>query len=84
MVIKMSQEVYKYIETALEKKKTLFQAEVINLNQIKKNVSNEFKFQNLKFWKIKDKSNNDQLRAVTGICFMFISLVVMGLYSNLL
>ena len=29
MVIKMSQEVYKYIETALEKKKTLFQAEVI-------------------------------------------------------
>ena len=80
----MSQEVYKYIETALEKKKTLFQAEVINLNQIKKNVSNEFKFQNLKFWKIKDKSNNDQLRAVTGICFMFISLVVMGLYSNLL
>ena len=84
MDIKMSQEVYKYIETALEKKKTLFQAEVINLNQIKKNVSNEFKFQNLKFWKIKDKSNNDQLRAVTGICFMFISLVVMGLYSNLL
>ena len=84
MDIKMSQEVYKYIETALEKKKTLFQAEVINLNQIKKNVSNEFKFQNLKFWKIKDKSNNDQFRAVTGICFMFISLVVMGLYSNLL
>ena len=32
----MSQEVYKYIETALEKKETLFQAEVINLNQIKK------------------------------------------------
>ena len=29
----MSQEVYKYIETALEKKETLFQAEVINLNQ---------------------------------------------------
>jgi len=80
----MSQEVYKYIETALEKKKTLFQAEVINLNQIKKKSSKEFELPNLNFWKIKDKSNNDQLRAVTGICFMFISLVVMGLYSNLL
>tara|TARA_B100000035_G_C20756136_1_gene446219 strand:+ start:191 stop:433 length:243 start_codon:yes stop_codon:yes gene_type:complete len=80
----MSQEVYKYIETALEKKKTLFQAEVINLNQVKKNATKEFKFQDLRFWKLNDKSNSDQLRAVTGICFMFISLVVMGLYSNLL
>ena len=80
----MSQEVYKYIETALEKKKTLFQAEVINLNQIKKKSSKEFELPNLNFWKIKDKSNNDQLRAVTGICFMFVSLVLMGLYSNLL
>ena len=80
----MSQEVYKYIETALEKKKTLFQAEVISLNQIKKKSSKEFELPNLNFWKLKDKSNNDQLRAVTGICFMFISLVLMGLYSNLL
>ena len=80
----MSQEVYKYIETALEKKKTLFQAEVISLNQIKKKSSKEFELPNLKFWKLKDKSNNDQLRAVTGICFMFVSLVLMGLYSNLL
>ena len=80
----MSQEVYKYIETALEKKETLFQAEVINLNQIKKKSSKEFELPNLNFWKLKDKSNNDQLRAVTGICFMFISLVLMGLYSNLL
>jgi len=80
----MSQEVYKYIETALEKKETLFQAEVINLNQIKKKSSKEFELPNLNFWKLKDKSNNDQLRAVTGICFMFVSLVVMGLYSNLL
>ncbi len=80
----MSQEVYKYIETALEKKETLFQAEVINLNQIKKKSSKEFELPNLNFWKLRDKSNNDQLRAVTGICFMFVSLVVMGLYSNLL
>ena len=80
----MSQEVYKYIETALEKKKILFNAEVINLDQVKKNATKEFNFQDLSFWKLKDKSNKDQLRAVTGICFMFISLVVMGLYSNLL
>ena len=80
----MSQEVYKYIETALEKKETLFQAEVINLNQIKKKSSKEFELPNLNFWKLRDKSNNDQLRAVTGICFMFVSLVLMGLYSNLL
>ena len=35
------------------------------------------------FWKISDKSNNDQLKAVIGICFMFASLILMGLYSNL-
>jgi len=37
-----------------------------------------------KFWKINDTSNNDQLRAVVGICFMFGALIVMGLYSNFL
>ena len=80
----MSLEVHKYIETALEKKKLLFNAEVIDLNEIKKNTSKEFKLSDLNVWKLRDKSNSDQLRAVTGICFMFISLVVMGLYSNFL
>ena len=80
----MSLEVHKYIENALEKKKTLFSADVIDLNEIKKNTSKEFKLPDLNVWKLKDESNNDQLRAVTGICFMFITLVVMGLYSNLL
>ena len=80
----MSLEVHKYIETALEKKKALFNAEVIDLNEIKKKTPKEFKISNLNFWKLNDKSNTDQLRAVTGICLMFISLVVMGLYSNLL
>ena len=80
----MSLEVHKYIENALEKKKTLFNADVIDLNEIKKNTSKEFKLPDLNVWKLKDESNNDQLRAVTGICFMFITLVVMGLYSNLL
>ena len=80
----MSLEVHKYVETALEKKKALFNAEVIDLNEIKKKTPKEFKISNLNFWKLNDKSNTDQLRAVTGICLMFISLVVMGLYSNLL
>ena len=34
-------------------------------------------------WKINDKSNDDQLKAVTGICLMLGALIVMGLYSNL-
>ena len=34
-------------------------------------------------YKINDKSNDDQLRAVVGICFMFGTLILLGLYSNL-
>jgi hypothetical protein len=37
-----------------------------------------------KFWKINDTSNNDQLSAVVGVCFMFGALILMGLYSNFL
>ena len=79
----MSLKVHKYIETALEKKKNLFNAEVLDFHKEKKiKVSNEFQFQNINIWKIKDKSNSDQLRAVTGICFMLVSLIVIGIYSN--
>ena len=79
----MSLEVHKYIETALEKKKNLFNAEVLDFPKDKKiKVSNELQFYDTDVWKIKDKSNNDQLRAVTGICFMLISLIVIGIYSN--
>ena len=78
----MSLKVHKYIETALEKKKNLFNAEVFDFPKEKKiKVSNEF-LQDINVWKIKDKSNSDQLRAVTGICFMLISLIVIGIYSN--
>ena len=81
----MSLEVHKYIETALEKKKTLFSAEVLDFPKDKKmDFTREFKLPKLNSWTIKDKSNRDQLRAVTGICFMFVTLVVMGIYSNLL
>ena len=76
----MSSELHKYIETAIEKKKSLLNAEVINF-------PNKKKMDNLKtgthdFWQINDQSNNDQLKAVIGICFTFGSLILIGLYSN--
>jgi len=79
----MSSELQKQINLTKEKELNLFNAEVINFQkeiEIKRN-------QTLKsdvIWKIGDKSNNDQLKAVTGICFMLGALVLMGLYSNLL
>ena len=80
----MSSELHKYIETAIEKKENLLNAEVINFPTEKK----DDELKNLKIntngiWKISDKTNEDQLRAVTGICFMFITLFLIGLYSNL-
>ena len=80
----MSSEIHKYIETSIEKKQNLFRAEVISFPSEKNNN----KFESLEandnnFWKISDKSNEDQLRAITGICFMFGVLILLGLYSNL-
>ena len=81
----MSSEVHKYIEDRLEKNANLFNAEVINFpNDSKVNDVKISKVKINSFWKINDKSNNDQLRAVVGVCFMFGALIVMGLYSNLL
>jgi len=80
----MSSEVHKYIETAIKKKENLLNAEVINFPNDQK--LSEFKNLNsnqTSFWKINDKSNDDQLRAVVGICFMFGTLILLGLYSNL-
>ena len=80
----MSSEVHKYIEEALDKKQNLFNAEVINFPN-DKNIDNE---NNLKMlvnnneWKISNENNADQFRAVTGICLMFVALILMGLYSN--
>ena len=80
----MSSEVHKYIEDRLEKNANLFNAEVINFPNDQK--LSEFKNLNsnqTSFWKINDESNDDQLRAVIGICFMFGTLILLGLYSNL-
>jgi len=81
----MSSELHKYIETAIDKKENLLNAEVITFPTEKK----DDELKNLEtnthgFWKISDKTNEDQLRAVTGICFMFVTLFLIGLYSNLL
>ena len=81
----MSSEVHKYIEDRLEKNANLFNAEVINFpNDAKMDNVKISKAKIDKFWKINDTSNNDQLKAVVGICFMFGSLILMGLYSNFL
>ena len=85
----MSSEIHKYIETSLEKKEKFLNAELINFPNKKpietvKNLS--IKYQNT--WKLYDKSNEtedgDQLKAVTGICFIIVVLIITGLYSNLI
>ena len=84
----MSSEVHKYIETALEKNKNLLNAELINFPSENKVIEQDLlKPKNSSFWKLYDKSNlkedGDQLRAVVGICFMFTTLILIGLYSSL-
>tara|TARA_Y100000816_G_scaffold286581_1_gene267944 strand:+ start:1259 stop:1504 length:246 start_codon:yes stop_codon:yes gene_type:complete len=81
----MSSELHKYIEAAIEKKGNLLNAEVISFpheKEIKKKKN--FKLDAYDIWKISDKSNNDQLKAVTGICFVIGTLTVIGLYSSFL
>tara|TARA_B100001175_G_C18879013_1_gene343426 strand:+ start:175 stop:420 length:246 start_codon:yes stop_codon:yes gene_type:complete len=81
----MSSEVHKHIEERLEKNQNLFNAEVISFpNDQKVNDVKKLKIKTSGFWEISDKSNDDQLKAVVGICFMFGALILMGLYSNLL
>ena len=81
----MSSEIHKYIETSLEKKQNLFNASVINFPSDKKlNKKDIFNINTDNFWNIGDETNKDQLKAVTGICFMLGVLTIIGLYSNLI
>ena len=81
----MSSEVHKYIEKALEKNKNLFDAELINFTKDKKPQKiTAFKTDINSFWKISDETNDDQLKAVIGLCLMFGALIVIGLYSSLI
>ena len=81
----MSSEIRQYIETAIDRKKNLLNAEIIDfpIDYDKNNKTNLVLNSNT-FWKITDKSNNDQLKAVTGICFILAILTIAGLYSNFL
>ena len=79
----MSSELHKYIETAIEKKQNIFDAEVLNFTKNKKvDSSKKIIFNSKTHWNINDNANVDQLKAVTGICFMLVSLIVIGIYSN--
>ena len=81
----MSSEVHKYIEKALEKNQNLLDAELINFTKNKKPQKiTAFKTDINSFWKISDGTNDDQLKAVIGLCFMFGALIVIGLYSSLI
>ena len=81
----MSSEYQKYTENTLEEKKNLFNADVINFPDNKSlDRTHNTSLSNLEHWQINDKSNEDQLRAIIGICFIFGALTLMGLYSNLL
>ena len=81
----MSSELHKYIKTAIEKKKNLFNAEVLDFPPVDKktNFSKKLKSETKYYWKINDVSNKDQLKAVTGICFMIGVLLLVGLFSSL-
>jgi hypothetical protein len=80
----MSSEKHKNLETFSDKQKVLLDAEVINFSKEKNHNKNKLKkFDNQNIWKLSDKSNDDQLKTVIVICFMLVTLIVMGLYSNL-
>jgi hypothetical protein len=78
----MSSELHKYIENAIEKKASLFNAEVLDFPVDKKKLKNS-ELDKKDYWKINEQANDDQLKAVTGICFMLGFLLVMGLFANL-
>ncbi len=81
----MSSELHKHNEERLIKNKSLFNAKVLNFPKDKNlNSSTKLKIIDDNFWNINDKSNEDQLRAVIGVCFMFGALILMGLYANLM
>ena len=81
----MSSEIHQYIETAIDRKKNLLNTKIIDFPiDYEKNNKTNLVLNSNTFWKITDKSNNDQLKAVTGICFILAILTIAGLYSNFL
>ena len=80
----MSSELHKKIEATNGKTQNLFNAEVLNFPKEKKEIFSKTISQKTNdFWNIKDSSNSDQFKAVTGICLMIGALIVIGLLANL-
>ena len=81
----MSSELHKYIEKAIDKKENLLKAKILKFPKEKnQKYTTNFKGNKTDHWKISDKSNTDQLKAITGFCFTVGILTVVGLYSNLM
>ena len=81
----MSSELHRYVEKAIDKKEDLLNAEILKFpNEKSQNYTNNFKKNRTDHWRISDKSNTDQLKAITGICFTIGILTLVGLYSNLM
>ncbi len=81
----MSSELHKYIEKAIDKKENLLKAKILKFpNEKNQNYAFDLKKKKTDHWRISDKSNNDQLKAITGICFTIGILTLVGLYSNLM
>ena len=81
----MSSELHKYIEKAIDKKENLLKAKILKFpNEKNQNYTNNLKGNKTDHWKISDKSNTDQLKAITGFCFTVGILTIVGLYSNLM
>ena len=81
----MSSELHKYIEKAIDKKENLLKAKILKFpNEKKQNYNTNFNGNKTDHWKISDKSNTDQLKAITGFCFTVGILTIVGLYSNLM
>ena len=82
MSLKLRENIKKFPE------ETFYDAEVLNFpKDTSPENRNILEMEKNYIWTLYDKNNanedDDQLRAVTGICFMFAILFILGLYSNL-
>ena len=81
----MSSELKKILDHPIEKDRNLINARILSFpNEQTSNKREEIITTTDNFWKINDKSNEDQLKAVVGVCYMVGALILIGLYSNLI
>ena len=81
----MSSELKKILDHPIKKDGNLINARVLSFpNELKTSKHEKIISTTDSFWKINDKSNEDQLRAVVGVCYMVGALILIGLYSNLI